>query len=290
MKRIGILTSGGDCSGMNAAIRSVVRNALARDIEVIGFQQGFSGILDEKYEIMDSRSVSGILDKAGTVLRTARCEEFRYDRAQEQAIETFDKLNLDGLVVIGGNGSLAGAFTLYQKGFKVVGIPASIDNDISGTDISVGADTALNGYLALIAGISSGAEATIIPEVEYDIEEIAANLFERYKAGKTNSLVIVAEGASSAHSIERKLKNQIGYETRISVLGHIQRGGGTTVFDRLLASKFGQNAVELLIEGEIGVATVLRENHYKSETLERVVSEKKTLSPQLLDLAQKLAS
>ena len=304
---------------MNAAIRSVVRNALARDIEVIGFQQGFSGILDEKYEIIDSRSVSGILDKAGTVLRTARCEEFRYDRAQEQAIETFDKLNLDGLVVIGGNGSLAGAFALYQKGFKVVGIPASIDNDISGTDISVGADTALNtivrcidiirdtasshdrafivevmgrksGYLALIAGISSGAEATIIPEVEYDIEEIAANLFERYKAGKTNSLVIVAEGASSAHSIERKLKNQIGYETRISVLGHIQRGGGTTVFDRLLASKFGQNAVELLIEDEIGVATVLRENHYMSETLERVVSEKKTLSPQLLDLAQKLAS
>jgi 6-phosphofructokinase 1 len=319
MKRIGVLTSGGDCSGMNAAIRSVVRNALQANLEVIGFQQGFSGLLDEKYILMDTRSVSGILQRAGTILQTARCQEFMFDRGQKEAIRILEKLQIDGLIVIGGNGSLTGALALHQKGIRVIGIPATIDNDIYGTDMAIGVDTALNtivncidiirdtasshdrafiievmgresGYLALVSAIASGAEAAIIPEVPYDLEKIAENLYRRYKEGRTNSLVIVAEGAASAYTIERKLKNLIGYETRISVLGHIQRGGTTTVFDRLLASKFGQNAVDLLLEGKSGLITVLRGNEYTYFPMDEAVSKKKTLSPQLLELAKRLAS
>ncbi len=313
------MTSGGDCSGMNAAIRSVVRNALLAGVEVYGFRQGFSGLLDENYIVMDSRSVSGILQRAGTILQTARCEEFKFERGQNQAMAVLDRLGIEGLVVIGGNGSLTGALALHQKGMHVVGIPATIDNDICGTDMAVGVDTALNtivhavdiirdtasshdrafiievmgresGYLALVSAIASGAEAAIIPEVPYDLEKIADNLFRRYKAGKTNSIVIVAEGAASAYTIERKLKNKIGYETRISVLGHIQRGGVTTVFDRLLASKFGQNAVEFLLSGKSGMVTALQGNRYSYTPLDEAVNNKKQLSPELLALAEKLAS
>jgi len=319
MKRIAVMTSGGDCSGMNAAIRSVVRNALQSGLEVYGFRQGFSGLLDENYVVMDSRSVSGILQRAGTILQTARCEEFKFERGQNQAVAVLERLGVEGLVVIGGNGSLTGALALHQKGVRVVGIPATIDNDIYGTDMAVGVDTALNtivhavdiirdtasshdrafivevmgresGYLALVSAIASGAEAAIIPEVPYDLEKIADNLFRRYKAGKTNSIVIVAEGASSAYTIERKLKNKIGYETRISVLGHIQRGGVTTVFDRLLASKFGQNAVDLLLQDKSGMVTVLQGNHYTYVPLDEAVNNKKQLSTELLALAERLAS
>lgn len=319
MKKIGLLTSGGDCSGMNAAIRSVVRNSLQNGVEVVGFLQGYSGLLDENCFTMDSKSVSGILDKAGTVLRTARCKEFEFDRGQEQAIEVLDRLKIEGMIIIGGNGSLTGAYALHQKGVKVIGIPASIDNDVFGTDMAIGVDTSLNtivncidnirdtasshdrafivevmgrksGYLALITAIASGAEAAILPEVDYNLEKIAEYLFERYKSGKTNSLVIVAEGAASAYYVERKIKNIIGYETRISVLGHIQRGGITSVYDRLLASKFGQNAVDLLLNGESGIASVLKGNKYISNPLEEIVSNTKKLSPALLELAKKLSS
>jgi len=268
---------------------------------------------------MDSRSVSGIVQRAGTILQTARCEEFKYDRGQEQAVKNIQDAGLDGLVVIGGNGSMAGALALANHGIPVVGIPGSIDNDLFGTDMSIGTDTALNtivsmvdiirdtasshdrafiievmgrdsGYLALVSAIASGAEAVIIPELSYDLDKIANKLFERYKAGKTNSIVIVAEGAASAYTIERKLKNRIGYESRISVLGHIQRGGVTTVFDRLLASKFGMNAVTGLLEGESGVMTALQNNRYVFAPLEDVVTNKKKINQKLLDLAESLSS
>lgn len=319
MKRIGVLTSGGDCSGMNAAIRAVVRTALSRGLEVYGIRQGFIGLLDRLIEPMDSRSVSGIVQRAGTILQTARCEEFKYDRGQEQAVRNIEEFGLDGLVVIGGNGSMAGALALANRGVPVVGIPGSIDNDLYGTDMSVGTDTALNtivsmvdiirdtasshdrafiievmgrdsGYLALVSAIASGAEAVIIPEMPFDLDSIANKLFERYKAGKTNSIVIVAEGAASAYTIERKLKNRIGYESRISVLGHIQRGGVTTVFDRLLASKFGMNAVTGLLEGQSGVMTALQSNQYVFAPLENVVTNKKKINQKLLDLAESLSS
>ena len=319
MKRIGVLTSGGDCSGMNAAIRAVVRTALSQGLEVYGVRQGFIGLLDRLFEPMDSRSVSGIVQRAGTILQTARCEEFKYDRGQEQAVKNIQDAGLDGLVVIGGNGSMAGALALANHGIPVVGIPGSIDNDLFGTDMSIGTDTALNtivsmvdiirdtasshdrafiievmgrdsGYLALVSAIASGAEAVIIPELPYDLDKIANKLFERYKAGKTNSIVIVAEGAASAYTIERKLKNRIGYESRISVLGHIQRGGVTTVFDRLLASKFGMNAVTGLLDGESGVMTALQNNRYVCAPLEDVVTNKKKINQKLLDLAESLSS
>ncbi len=319
MKRIGVLTSGGDCSGMNAAIRAVVRTALSKGLEVYGVRQGFIGLLDQLFEPMDSRSVSGIVQRAGTILQTARCEEFKYDRGQEQAVKNIQDAGLDGLVVIGGNGSMAGALALSNHGVPVVGIPGSIDNDLFGTDMSIGTDTALNtivsmvdiirdtasshdrafiievmgrdsGYLALVSAIASGAEAVIIPELPYDLDGIANKLFERYKAGKTNSIVIVAEGAASAYTIERKLKNRIGYESRISVLGHIQRGGVTTVFDRLLASKFGMNAVTGLLEGQSGVMTALQNNQYVFAPLEDVVTNKKKINQKLLDLAESLSS
>ncbi len=319
MKRIGVLTSGGDCSGMNAAIRAVVRTALSRGLEVYGIRQGFIGLLDRLIEPMDSRSVSGIVQRAGTILQTARCEEFKYDRGQDQAVRNIEEFGLDGLVVIGGNGSMAGALALANRGVPVVGIPGSIDNDLYGTDMSVGTDTALNtivsmvdiirdtasshdrafiievmgrdsGYLALVSAIASGAEAVIIPEMPFDLDSIANKLFERYKAGKTNSIVIVAEGAASAYTIERKLKNRIGYESRISVLGHIQRGGVTTVFDRLLASKFGMNAITGLLEGQSGVMTALQSNQYVFAPLENVVTNKKKINQKLLDLAESLSS
>jgi len=319
MKRIGVLTSGGDCSGMNAAIRSVVRTALSKKIEVVGIRQGFVGLLDKLFEPMDSRSVSGIIQRAGTILQTARCEEFKYDRGQEHAVENIQDAGIDGLVIIGGNGSMAGALALHNKGIPVIGIPGSIDNDLYGTDTSVGADTALNtivslidiirdtasshdrafiievmgrgsGYLALVSAIASGAEAAIIPEIPYDLDAIAGHLFDRYKAGKTNSIVIVAEGASSAYTIERKLKNKIGYETRISVLGHIQRGGVTTVFDRLLASKFGQNAIDALLDGRSGHMTALQNGQYTFVSLNDVISKKKKINKRLLDLAADLSS
>ncbi|MCD6167244.1 6-phosphofructokinase [bacterium] len=319
MKKIGVLTSGGDCSGMNAAIRSTVRTALTKGLEVVGIRQGFVGLLDKLYFSMDSKSVSNILQHAGTILQTARCEEFKFERGQKQAVRTIEELGIDGLVIIGGNGSLTGALALHHQGIKVIGIPATIDNDLFGTDMAIGVDTALNtivtaidiirdtasshdrafiievmgresGYLALMAAIASGAEAAIIPEVPCDLGKIAQHLLERYKAGKTNSLIIVAEGASSAYTIERKLKGSIGYETRITVLGHIQRGGVTTVFDRLLASNFGMLAVKALLDGKSGEMTALQGNNYSTISLEEVISKKKKITPELLELAKSLSS
>lgn len=319
MRRIGVLTSGGDCSGMNAAIRSVVRTALANNLEIYGFKHGFEGLLEKIYEPLDSKSVSGIIQRGGTFLQTARCEEFKTERGQRTAINNLRELGVEGLIIIGGNGSMAGALSLHQLGFPTIGIPATIDNDIYGTDMSIGADTALNtiahaidiirdtasshdrafiievmgrgsGYLALMSAIACGAEAAIIPEVDYDLEKIAQHLYKRYKAGKTNSLVIVAEGASTAYAIERKLKHSIGYETRITVLGHLQRGGETSVFDRLLASRMGMKAVLALLNGESGKMVALRDNDYITIDLEEAVSRKKELDKELLKLTQILES
>lgn len=313
------MTSGGDCSGMNAAIRSVVRTALVNNLEIYGFKHGFEGLLEKIYEPLDSKSVSGIIQRGGTILQTARCEEFKTERGQKTAIDNLRELGVEGLIIIGGNGSMAGALTLHQLGFPTIGIPATIDNDIYGTDMSIGADTALNtiahaidiirdtasshdrafiievmgresGYLALMSAIACGAEAAIIPEVDYDLEKIAQHLYRRYKAGKTNSLVIVAEGASTAYAIERKLKHSIGYETRITVLGHLQRGGETSVFDRLLASRMGMKAVQALLNGESGKMVALRNNNYIMIDLEEAVGQKKELDKELLKLTHVLES
>ncbi len=317
MKKIAILTSGGDSSGMNSCVRAATRFALNAGLEVAGIKRGYSGLLDEDFVTLDSKAVSGILQKGGTILLSARCEEFKTDKGQEQAVEILKRNKIDGLIVVGGDGSLTGANILHNMGIKVIGIPATIDNDIYGTDMAIGVDTSLNvivnavdcikdtassherafiievmgrncGYLALAAGIACGAEAILIPEIPYNLEKIGDLLYSRYKQGKTNSIILVAEGAASAYSIQRKLKNIAGYETRITVLGHYQRGGYTTVFDRILASRFGRVAVEALLCGESGKMAGLWDGKVELIELDKVLATKKLLDYRLLQLAKVL--
>ncbi len=301
MKRIAVLTSGGDCSGMNAAIRAVVRAGLAAGLEVIGIQKGYQGLIDRHYELMSTKSVSNVLQRGGTILQSARCKEMRDMAGQRLAAENLAGMGVEGLIVIGGDGSLNGALALTQQGTNVIGIPASIDNDIPFTDMALGVDTALNniaravdnikdtasshdraflvetmgrncGYLAVVSAISCGAEYSLIPEEPYDLEEICQELRRRYQQGRSNSIIMVAEGAGNAQKIAEQIKDKIGFETRAIVLGHYQRGGSPTVFDRLLAARFGQAAVENLLSGERGKMLGLKNSGIQLTTLEKVIS------------------
>ncbi|MGA2192720.1 MAG: 6-phosphofructokinase [Nitrospirota bacterium] len=318
MKKIGLLTSGGDASGMNAAIRSVVQTANDMGIEVAGYVQGYQGLIENNFRLMDMVEVDGIVQRGGTILRSARCLEFRSDWGQKIALENIGKDGLEGMVVLGGDGSLHGAQVLHDLGVPVVGVPASIDNDIYGTDMAIGVDTALNnivravdilrdtasshdrafilevmgrssGYLAFTSGIACAAEAVIIPEVPYNLENIGNRLLEAKKRGKTNSIVIVAEGAASAYAIEMKLKSFSGFETRITVLGHLQRGGDPTVFDRILARRLGSASVRRLEAGERGVMVGHVKNEIVSTPFTDVFSNKKVLDDKSLALAKVLA-
>ena len=318
MKTIGLLTSGGDSSGMNAAIRGVVHKADSLGIKVLGFIQGYQGLIENKFREMDLASVEGIVQRGGTILRSARCLEFKSDWGQKTALENITTDKLDGIIVVGGDGSLHGAQVLHDLGVPVIGLPASIDNDIYGTDMAIGVDTALNsivravdtlrdtasshdrafilevmgrssGYLALTSAVACAAEAVIIPEVPYDLERIGTRLLEAKKRGKTNSIVIVAEGAASAFAIEMKLKSYAGFETRITVLGHLQRGGDPTVFDRLLATRLAVAAVERLGDGERGTMTGLVKNEIVSTPFAEVFANKKCLDDASLDVARLLA-
>ena len=281
MKRIAVLTSGGDCSGMNAAIRAVVRAGLSNNFEVVGIHKGYQGLIDGHHDRLTTRSVSSMLQRGGTFLQSARCPLMLEESGQRQAVDSLGRLAIDGLVVIGGDGSLRGALALHRCGIPVVAIPASIDNDIPFTDMSLGVDTALNniihavdnlkdtasshdrtfvvetmgrkcGYLALVAGIACGAEYALIPESAYDIDRICDNLLSRFKEGRDNSIIMVAEGVGKAADIAEQIKHRIGFETRIMVLGHYQRGGSPSSFDRLLAARFGVAAVEALRAGASG--------------------------------------
>lgn len=281
MKRIAVLTSGGDCSGMNAAIRAVVRSGLNNNVEVIGVLKGYQGLIDRQYELLTTRSVSSKLQVGGTFLQSARCKEMLKEPGRRLAADNLKGLGVEGLIVIGGDGSLHGAYELQKKGLAVIGIPASIDNDIPFTDMSLGVDTALNnilhavdclkdtasshdrtfvvetmgrncGYLALVSGIACGAEYALIPESGFDLDEICENLQRRFQEGRDNSIIMVAEGAGKAQDIADQIKDRIGFETRIMVLGHYQRGGSPSSFDRLLAARFGVTAVESLQNGESG--------------------------------------
>lgn len=319
MKRIGVLTSGGDCPGMNAAIRSVVRTGIASDLEVFGIEQGYKGMIEGKIKKLESKDVANMIQRGGTFLKSARCPEFKTAEGQEQAIEQLEKFGIDGVVVIGGDGSLTGARVLHEKyGIKVVGIPGSIDNDIFGTSISIGVDTALNtivravdminetasshdrtfiievmgrncGYLALTAAIASGAEAAIVPEVPYNIEKIINMIKARYVEGKSRSIVIVAEGAGSAYDIGKAFQLIGGFDTRITVLGHLQRGGAPTVFDRTLAARMGSAAVKGLIEGKTGVMAGLDRREISYTDLDVVLSNKRELDPTMLKIAEELS-
>lgn len=289
MKRIGVLTSGGDAPGMNAAIRAVVRKAIYEGLEVVGIFHGYQGLIDGKMELLNLGSVGDIIQRGGTKLYSARCPEFRTEEGQRKAIEQLRANDIEGLVIIGGDGSYRGSMTLTKNGFPCVGIPGTIDNDIPGTDYTLGFDTALNtvidcidkirdtatshdrtfiievmgrdaGDLALWAGLAGGAETIIIPEIEINMEEVVERLQNGHARGKKHSIIIVAEGVMSGSEFALKLMEHANIETRVSVLGHIQRGGSPTGRDRVLASMFGARAVEVLLAGKGGRAVGIR-NH-----------------------------
>lgn len=275
MKRIGILTSGGDSPGMNAAIRAVVRTAIFNDMSVVGIERGYQGILDKSFREMPIRSVSDIVQRGGTVLRTARCVDFHKPECQDQAIVNMREIGLEGLVVIGGDGSFRGAQALSRKGFPTVGIPGTIDNDLAYTDFTLGFHTACNtcieaidrirdtssshdrftiievmgrhcGDIALYTGIAGGAEMIIIPEVGLTFSEIKKNLIEASQKGKTSGLVVLAEGVCGADELMRYLQRETNLSIRATVLGHQQRGGSPSMRDRVLGTQFGYHAVGLL--------------------------------------------
>ena len=319
MKRIAVLTSGGDSPGMNPFIRSVIRTTIGRGCEAFGVMRGFQGLIDNDIEAMDKRSVSNIIQRGGTVLHTARCIEFKTKKGLRQAIRNLNSNEIDGLVVLGGDGSLAGALSLHEAGFKVIGAPGTIDNDLSGTDMAIGVDTALNtvlnaidkiketasshqraflvevmgrncGYLALIAGIVGGAEMICIPEVRFKLEDVLQVVESAYIKGKTHCIIIVAEGAKySTREIKEFLDTRVeesGFETRESILGHIQRGGSPSAFDRLLATRLGAAPVDHLLAGESGKMVGLIGNKITFTPIKGILANRKKIDTELHRLAK----
>lgn len=320
MKRIAVMTSGGDAPGMNAAIRAVVRTALEHKVEVYGIRQAYTGLLNGDISLMTSREVSGILQRGGTVLQTARNEEFKTPQGQRKALRRLAEHDIEGVVVIGGDGSLRGAMTLQKLGIPVIGVPASIDNDIWGTNMSIGVDTALNtildsldrlrdtatshnrgflievmgrncGYLALMSGILGGAEVVITPERAPSKEEVLRMLEDAYTRGKSHAIAVIAEGAPYSTSELEEYLNQkhVGFEIRLTILGHIQRGGSPTAFDRLLATRMGVAAVERLLAGDNGVMVGLQGRIIENVPLEEVTTRSRGISEEYYEMAHMLS-
>lgn len=289
VKRIGVLTSGGDAPGMNAAVRAVVRKAIYHNIEVYGVYQGYQGLINGNIKKLELGSVGDIIQRGGTMLYSARCEEFKTLEGQLKGIEQLKKHGIEGLVVIGGDGSYMGAKKLTEHGYPCVGVPGTIDNDIPGTEFTIGFDTALNtvldsidrirdtatshertfiievmgrnaGDIALWTGLAGGAETIIIPEEGFSMDDVVARLNKGQERGKKHSVIVVAEGVMSGTEFAEKLKEATDMETRVSVLGHIQRGGSPTAADRVLASRLGARAVELLMDGKGGRAVGIEAN------------------------------
>lgn len=317
--RIGVITSGGDAPGMNAAIRAVVRASIGRGVEVVGFYHGYDGIINDECDLMTSKSVGGIITRGGTALRSARSDRFRTREGREVAIETLNRHEVGGLVVIGGDGSLTGAQVLNDEfGLAVMGIPGSIDNDIPGTDFSIGFDTAVqtavgaidrlrdtaysherifvvevmgrrNGFIALEAGLACGAEAILIPEVPYSLHEICDNMTTAATRGKKSSIIVVAEGAARASDIKEFIERNTGFEARYLVLGHMQRGGSPSAFDRVLALRLGAFAANRLISGFSGEMVGVDGTKLVSHPLSYVLSIERTVDPEKLLLAGVMA-
>jgi 6-phosphofructokinase 1 len=322
MKRIGVLTSGGDSPAMNAFVRAVVRRGLGYGMEVFGIKRGYEGLIEGDIDPMDARSVGGIIDCAGTILGTARCPEFKTKKGQLEAMHNLNKHGIEGLVILGGDGSLRGAMVLHERGIKVIGAPGTIDNDMCGTTMTIGVDSALNlalqavdmikatasshrraflievmgnecGYLALVTGIAGGAEMICIPEVPFELEDVAYRLEDAYIRGKAHGIIVVAEGAAyNARAIEEYLcgrAEEIGFkDVRSTILGHIQRGAPPTAFDRLLATRLGAAAVDLLHEDKSGVMVGLGADKVITTPIPEVVAGRKELDLSLYELAQSL--
>ncbi|MHB1416961.1 MAG: 6-phosphofructokinase [Chloroflexota bacterium] len=321
MRRVAVLTSGGDAPGMNAAIRAVVRTGIDKGWEMYGVRHGYSGLIAGNFVAMGARDVGGIIQRGGTMLGSARSEEFKTEAGRRQALRQLAQRSVDTLVVIGGNGSQTGAYALSQLGFPVVGVASTIDNDLYGSDMTIGVDTALNialeaidrlkttasshgraflvevmgrdcGYLALMSAIAGGAEAAVIPEVETDPEELAGIIAAAYQRGKAHALVVVAEGAKyDAQELARHFREhheRLGFELRVTALGHVQRGGEPGAFDRLLGTRLGAAATDHLARGEHGVLVGQIKGEVKATPLAEVVGKTKPLDLSLLEIARVL--
>jgi len=320
LRKIGVVTSGGDAPGMNAAIRAVVRIAYSKKLQVLGFRRGWEGLITNTFTALTPRSVGGIIQLGGTILHTSRCPEFRKREGIRKAAETLGLNHIDGLVVIGGNGSFKGALRLSAyTDIMLVGIPASIDNDVSGTEETIGFDTAANtalaeidkirdtavshervfmievmgrerGFLALEVGLTAGAEIILVPEVKYREENLFETIRENRAKGKKSALIVAAEGIGDTHLLAGQIQRNTKAEVRLSIIGYAQRGGSPTTRSRLLASLFAEKAVEVL-SGEEGNRVVgLRNGRIESVELQKSCETEKTLDPTLLELAAVLAT
>jgi 6-phosphofructokinase len=318
VKSIAVLTSGGDSQGMNAAVRAVVRSALFHGLEVYGVQRGYQGLLNNDLRPMDLRSVGDIIQRGGTILQTARCKEFVTAEGQQRGAEVLRSRGIDGLVVIGGDGSYQGANKLSKLGIKTMGLPGTIDNDIPFTDVTIGFDTAVSivvdainkirdtmssherssivevmgrhcGDIALYAGLASGAETILVPEVPFDLNEVADRMKNNFAKGKRHSIIVVAEGAAKGEEVSQKITEISGIEARVTVLGHIQRGGTPTAADRILASRLGDFAVRQLMEGDSGKACGVVKGELVTTDIDLVASTKKPFDMNLYELALRLS-
>jgi 6-phosphofructokinase 1 len=318
MKKIGVLTSGGDAPGMNAAIRAVVRKAIYHNIEVYGVKYGFQGLMEGTIEKMEIGSVGDIIHRGGTILYSARSEEFKTEEGQQKAIEQLNKFGIEGLIVIGGDGSFRGAQKLTEKGYPCIGVPGTIDNDIAGTDFTIGFDTALNtvieaidkvrdtatshkrtyiievmgrnaGDIALWAGLADGAESILIPEKKEKFETVVQKLKRGHKRGKKHSIIILAEGVGSGIEYGKRIEEATDLETRVTVLGHIQRGGSPSAADRVLASRLAAKAVDLLMAGKAGRMVGIQQNQIVDHEISKVLHEQHTINDDMYTLSQELS-
>lgn len=331
VQKIGVITSGGDAPGMNAAVRAVVRTAQHCNLSVMGIMRGYHGLIHNEIFELNPRSVADIIHRGGTILKSARSIQFTTPEGREKAVKNLQDAGIEGLVIIGGDGSFRGGLTLQEMGIKIVGIPATIDNDIPCTDATIGFDTALNtvvdainkirdtatshervyvvevmgrhaGYIALYAGLAGGAESILIPEVPVDLDEVCDRINMSYKLGKAHSIIVVAEGfngnlragrsteESAAFAVGNYIKEKTGFETRVTILGHIQRGGNPTVYDRILASRMGEKAVRLLAQGKSGYMIGLIDNEIKAIDMQYALAQQKQLDLTFYDLAHMLSS
>ena len=319
VKRIAVLTSGGDAPGMNAAIRAVARTALNRGIEVYGVYRGYNGLIHDDMFEMNLRSVSDIIHRGGTMLYTARSPEFRTEEGMQKAIENCRKRGIEGVVVIGGDGSFRGAQDLTRRGMPTIGIPGTIDNDISCCEHTIGYDTALNtcmdmidklrdtaqshdrcsvvevmgrraGYLALNVGIACGATSILVPEIPFDFEkDILERMAATAKTQKKHFIIIVAEGVGGVLEMAKSIEERTGIETRATILGHVQRGGSPTLRDRVLASQMGNKAVDLLIEGKSNRVVTIQNDHILDYDIEEALAMKKPFDLDLYEMAHEVS-
>lgn len=316
--KIGVLTSGGDAPGMNAAIRAVVRRAFNLNCECVGYLHGFNGLINGEWRKMTQASVAGIIQRGGTILRTARSAEFHTSEGRDMAMETLARTGVEGLVVIGGGGSALGAMGLDGMGIPVVSVPSTVDNDLLGTDVTIGhmsavdtvvqnvnrvRDTATSherifvietmgrdtGHIALDAGLASGAESILVPEIEIPLEDVSRRILRAHARGKSHSIIMMAEGYGHGFDVARQIQEQTELETRVIVLGHLQRGGSPLASDRIIASRLGARATELLVAGQHGVQVGLISGDYVSTTLAEVTSRHREINLHLYELARSLS-